>query len=81
MSRFEKVVFFPIPIFLLSYVIIIEQCIETSQIKHIVKACVTRRSAHDTGGIPTLAGWLYSDVGTETEWITDHDSPVATAMW
>ena len=28
----------------------------TSQIKYIVKASVTRRSAYDTGGIPTLDG-------------------------
>jgi len=38
--------------------------IETSQLKHIVKASVTRRSAYDTGGIPTL----------------DRGSPAATAM-
>ena len=31
-------------------------CIKTLQIKHIVKAAVTRISAYDTGGIPTLDG-------------------------
>ena len=40
----------------------------TSQIKYIVKASVTRRSAYDTGGIATLDGDT-QDVGTETEWI------------